>query len=106
VTGSLHLPAETAAVAVIADRRGAEDDGVAPLAAALLASRGVLVFLVTGGKGEPADVLASVPSAPARVARHDTLPLPPGVPARTAADAAAWDALLADLGARARHVAR
>ena len=122
-TGSLYLPAQPATTALILDARdprdpASRDDSGAPdapessldapgeVAAALLASRGVLVFLVAGGSGESGDVLAALPSTPARVERRAAVPLPPGVPARAAADAAAWDALLADLGARPRRLAR
>lgn len=65
----------------------------APTAAALLASRGALVVL---GDGEGvAERLAAVPGS--GEIRRVALPLPPGVPAREPADAAAWDALLAEL---------
>lgn len=76
-------------------------------AAALLASRGVLVFATTSEQdGELAlELLASIPAA-GRAERPPRLipplPLPPGLPARAAADAAAWDALLAELGADPR----
>jgi hypothetical protein len=95
VTGRLFLPgADPTATLVV----GAEDDATA-LAAALLASRGVRVFVATGG-GDP----AALPFPEPR--RLDALPLPPGVPAREPGDAAAWDALLAELGATPRRVAR
>jgi hypothetical protein len=81
-------------------------------AAALLASRGVLVFATTeAGAGDQAlELLAAVPAA-ARAARPARrlafLPLPPGIPARltaaeATANAVAWDALLAELGAGPR----
>jgi hypothetical protein len=56
------------------------------------------VFVVASGDPE------ALPFGEAR--RLDALPLPPGLPARTAPDAAAWDALLAQLGATPRRVAR
>src|SRR3954451_17163890 len=57
VAGSLFLPAQASASALILDAHHADADAGAaaavPPAAALLASRGVLVFLITGGKGDP-----------------------------------------------------
>jgi hypothetical protein len=78
----------------------------APIAAALIASRGVLTFLATGGRGAPAEVLGALPAPPAAITTIAVadLPLPPG--AGAAADPAAWDALLAELGATPRRVAR
>lgn len=112
VTGSLYLPAGEATGALALDAREGLD-AVAPMAAALLASRGVLVFAVAGGQGDgppsaARDLLAALPSAPATVATRtaDSLPLPPGTGPAASADAPAWDTLLADLGARPRHVAR
>ncbi|HWH92645.1 MAG TPA: hypothetical protein VNT03_02190 [Baekduia sp.] len=122
VTGTLYLPATTATTGLILAPSPSRDDAWAdtgrlssldvkgaPIAAALLASRGVLVFAVTGGKGgdlaaAATEILHAVPSAPTRVRVADALPLPPG--AGGGADPAAWDALLADLGARPRRVAR
>lgn len=107
VAGTLYLP-ERAAGGAILDAR-AVDPEVAPVAAALLASRGVLVFALAKGAPEAArEALRAVPSAPADVAVVDALPLPPGVPARTAPPEAAaeWDALLARLGATPRRLAR
>jgi hypothetical protein len=131
LNATLLLPlAETPCAAVVLDAgggggtggaSGACDAGVgtaeaAPLAAALLASRGVLVFAVAtpGAADRAAELLAAVPAA-ARAAEAgggavrliSSLPLPPGVPARmsagqTSANAAAWDALLAELGATPR----
>lgn len=102
VAGTLYLPAEATGGAAILTA-GEQ----ATLAAALLASRGVLVFALTRGTPEAArEALAAVPSAPPDVAILDAVPLPPGVPARTPPDLAAWDALLADLSARPRRVAR
>jgi hypothetical protein len=125
VEGTLYLPAGEAAGAVVVDARdGPGEDvaaGAAPLAGALLASRGVLAFVLTGaGKGEdPAaaalERLAQVPGAPParpRAASAREIGVPPGVgwrgePAPEAdARALAWDALLAGLGARPRRVAR
>jgi hypothetical protein len=107
VAGTLSLPAEATGGAAILDARATEAEAVVPIAAALLASRGVLVFVLTRGTPEAAqEALAAVPSAPADVPMLDVVPLPPGVPARAPADPAAWDALLADLGARPRRVAR
>jgi hypothetical protein len=85
-----------------------------PLAAALLASRGVVVLVVTGGKGDPQAVarerLAAVPGVSDDVAPYAAadVPLPAGVGLRGedrqgAIDRAeAWDTLLARLGARPR----
>jgi hypothetical protein len=85
-----------------------------PLAAALLASRGVVVLVVTGGKGDPLAVarerLAAVPGVTDDVAAYAAadVPLPAGVGLRGedrqgAIDRAeAWDTLLARLGARPR----
>jgi hypothetical protein len=106
VTGSLYRPgAPVAALAVDARDGGPAATAALPVAAALLASRGVLVFTRTGGRGDE-DPLAALPAAPA--ARRDldaaALPLPPGLGGP--ADPAGWDALLADLGAIARRVAR
>ena len=81
-------------------------------AAALLASRGVLVFVTAeaGAGGQALELLAEVPAA-ARAARParllPPLPLAPGIPARlttaeASANAAAWAALLAELGADPR----
>jgi hypothetical protein len=109
VAGTLNLPpVGGAGTALVIDARGAEATPAAsaPLAAALLASRGVLVFLATGGRGAPRDVLAALPAPPSSVATRPAaeVPLPPG--AGTAADPAAWDALLAGLDATPRRLAR
>ena len=107
VAGTLYLPAEATGGGAILDARATDAASAVPVAAALLASRGALVFALTRGTPEAARAaLAAVPSAPSDVAILDAVPLPPGVPARTPPDAAAWDALLADLGARPRRVAR
>jgi hypothetical protein len=129
IEGTLYLPDGEALAAHVIDARPAanpEDPDVdavlagAPLAAALLASRGVLTFVLTGGKGDPAEAalerLAQIPGAPEIADRRTTpaleIGVPPGVGYRgeTAANAdvraLAWDALLARLGARPRRVAR
>jgi hypothetical protein len=110
VPGTLFLPTTSGATGggAILDVLAADPE-VVPLAAALLASRGVLVFALTRGTPEAArEALAAVPSAPRDFAVVDALPLPPGVPARTPPrdGGAAWDALLEGLGARPRRVAR
>jgi hypothetical protein len=101
VSATLHLPAgPPASVALL----HGGDPAIAPLAAALLASRGVLVLQVADGLDAARERLAAVPAAAGaqpRVVAGEGL-LPPGVPATVAADAAAWDALLADLGATPR----
>ena len=111
-------PAATAPgppAAATADPRaaGASAAAAALPAAALLASRGAVVFVPARDEGleRAVELLAAVPAA-ARAAGGavrvlDAVPLPPGLPARrdpaaAAADAAAWDALLAALGARPR----
>jgi hypothetical protein len=102
VRGTLFLPADvpTAAAVVVVDRPALP-------AAALLASRGVLLFAVGDERdlARATELLAHVPAAAAAgtVRRLDApLPLPPGLPARAAPDAHSWDALLAALGARPR----
>lgn len=118
VEGTLHLPAGDALAALVLDARPEPEPSpllaAAPLAAALLASRGVLTFVLTGGKGDPAaaalERLAQVPGAPPvdRATPALEIGVPPGVGYRgetaAAADvrALAWDALLARLGARPR----
>ncbi|MBI5105688.1 MAG: hypothetical protein HZB46_12040 [Solirubrobacterales bacterium] len=69
----------------------------ATLAAALLASRGALVLA-----GPPHERLAAVPGATDPLVL-DAAPLPPNVPVAEPRDPAAWDALLAELGATARR---
>jgi hypothetical protein len=121
----LHLPASAApsATVVIDATRGQAEATVAGLAGPLLASRGALVLSVTAGSLDAArEGLAAVPGAgePVTVAAADPLggeplagvPLPPGVGVRgepeggAAARAAAWDALIASLGAVSRRSAR
>ena len=115
VEGTLYLPATEAVAARVIDAR--EDLAAAPLAAALLASRGVVALVLTAGKGDPAaaalERLAQVPGAPlASVLSAAAVGVPPGVGHRgepmagALARADAWDALLAGLGARPRRVAR
>lgn len=107
VAGTLYLPAEATGGAAILDAREPGTADVAPLAAALLASRGVLVFVLTRGTPEAArEALAAVPSAPRDVTVLDAVPVPAGVPAQQPADPGAWDALLDRLGARPRRLAR
>jgi hypothetical protein len=105
--GTLYLPAPggEARALVIDARAGGAPAAAAPVAAALLASRGVLAFLATGGRGAPDDVLAALPAPPSAVRTLDVadLPVPPG--AGAAPDPTAWDALLAGLGAKPRRVA-
>jgi hypothetical protein len=110
VTGTLHRPApgEEAGGRLVVDA-SAEGLTVALLAAPLLASRGVLVFVVAPGKGSGAEaaapVLAAVPGATAEpiVLEAAELPVPPGIASTIGGDRdAAWDALIARLGGRAR----
>jgi len=114
VAGSLFLPGHAAASALVVDAHDADGAAAVPPAAALLASRGVLVFVVTGGKGDPVaaarELAAALPAAPATIRERTAgnLPPAPGLPRRSdpPADPAAWDALLAELGATPRRVAR
>lgn len=106
VAGTLLLPACEAPCAALAVTDAIAPDALLP-AAALLASRGVLVFAAASEQdGGPAlELLAAIPAAgraerPPRLV--PPLPLPPGLPARAAADASAWDTLLAELGADPR----
>jgi hypothetical protein len=116
IEGTLYLPADAAVAARVLDAR-ADDLAAAPMTAALLASRGVLTFMLSGGQGDPAaaalERLAQVPGAPlASVLPAAAVGVPPGVGHRgepmagALARAEAWDALLAQLGARPRRVAR
>jgi hypothetical protein len=131
VVARLHLPAGDVASALLVDATGGPGAAaVAALAAALLASRGVLVLAVEGGRGgaspgavvaEARERLTAVPAAAgaevhmARAASDadgapsppDVVVLPPGVPATdgpagASARAEAWDALLRRLGAAPR----
>ncbi len=133
LAATLHRPAGEPCASVVLDATaggrerpsGADPDSptgptpldVAALAGPLLAARGVLVLVVgSPPRGATAadalalarDRLAAVPGAPAEVAVVAPI-LPPGVPAIEqdhAARAAAWDALLAQLGARPRNAPR
>jgi hypothetical protein len=111
VESSLDAQADEADAEAQADHIAA---GI-PLASALLASRGVLVLVVTGGRGEPLTVaqerLAAVPGTPPDGIDTYTaaeIPLPAGVGLRgedrpgAIARAEAWDTLLARLRARPR----
>lgn len=107
LTATLHLPAEPAPAAVAVLDATAGGDDAAVLAGPLLASRGVLVLTVTKGDvALAAERLAAVAAAGDAMPQMLTeIPLAPGVPAThedPAARAAAWDALLRRLGARAR----
>jgi hypothetical protein len=139
VIGTLYLPATKATGALILDARptppapasevpaatpltaaalAAAPLAAAPLAAALLASRGVLVFVVAGGKGDPIagaqERLAQIPGAPDTITSltATAVGVPPGVGFRGEDQRAAeargvtWDALLQRVGARPRAVAR
>lgn len=119
LAATLHVPAATApcATVIIDATAGAAELEVATLAAPLLASRGVLVLVVAAGSrggDDPAGALAlaherlaAVPGASEPIVLPGVV-LAPGVGAREAlpegavARAAAWDALLAHLGARPR----
>jgi hypothetical protein len=114
-----HIPGESSLDAQ-EDGAGPDAGAVLPLAAALLASRGVLVLVVTGGRGpDPVaaaqEQLAAVPGtdpAATAVLPAADVPLPAGVGLRgedragAIARAAAWDALLGRLGARPRATPR
>jgi hypothetical protein len=127
LAATLHVPARPQPCAtVIADATaGPAVADVAALAGPLLASRGVLVLVVMPARGasDPLALarerLAAVPAArqpillpavdPFAPEPGDGIVLPPGVGARdggphvAAARAAAWDALLARLGATPRE---
>ncbi len=126
LAATLHVPErpQPCATVVVDATAGEAQQAAAQLAGPLLASRGVLALVVAGGRGSadpiPAALerLASVPGArqPILLAALDPfgdehaegVVLPPGVgardatPAATAARAAAWDELLARLGATPR----
>jgi len=98
LAATLHLPSGAPAATVLLG----DDAGAAWLAAPLLASRGVLV-LVVGRDDDGAAAaarLAAVPGATEPLTVPD-VPLPPG-PGVAAPQPAAWDALLARLGAAPR----
>lgn len=100
MAASLHLPGGEATAAVVLDATG--DDGTAALlAAALLASRGVLALALTAGGVEAAqERLAALASAAPLVVVD--VPLAPNVGAvdgDPTERAAAWDALLERTGA-------
>lgn len=127
----LYIPVESPASSLIIDATaGPGHADVAALAAALLASRGVLVLTVGAGRGKTApeaglaearerlsavpaaagthaEVLPALDLATAASPSADAVAVPPGVaaigdPAQAAARAEAWDALLARLGATPR----
>lgn len=110
VVATLHLPPEPVATVLIDATHPAADVAVPGIAAALLASRGVLALLVPAPRRstpgivkQARDQLAAVPGATdVRTVLAADLPLPPNVPARGAPATERWDALLADLGARPR----
>lgn len=112
VAATLFLPAERRADAALlldasGDAAGATPALVAPLAGALLASRGAVALVVPprrGGGPAPLDAAAALLAQVARgEAEIVAPPPPPGIPGlAAAADGAAWDALLARLGALPR----
>ncbi|MEA2320257.1 MAG: hypothetical protein QOD81_107 [Solirubrobacteraceae bacterium] len=128
LTATLYLPAGDAPSAtLIADATaGPAQAAVAALAGPLLASRGVLVLALGPGRAPAAEAVAAarerlsaVPMATDEVhvlpvadplagdPPADAVVLPPGIgvreaAGRSAARAAAWDGLLARLGARPR----
>jgi hypothetical protein len=128
LVATLHLPApgdEPHPTLVVDASAGPHEAIVAGLAGPLLASRGILVLTVAAGSLEAArERLAAVPGAreePLVLAAHppgghdpasDTVSLPPGVGTRgeregaTGQRAAAWDSLLARLGAASRQPGR
>jgi hypothetical protein len=95
---ALHLPAGDASCPAVVV------PGTHVLAAALLASRGVMALALQAGDPDAAaQRLGAVPRA-GSVTRLDDVPLPPGVPATgtdPVARAADWAALLDRLGASA-----
>ncbi len=114
LAATLFLPAERLApTALLLDASDAVAGSTralaAPLAAALLASRGVLTLVVPPGRGKRAVAIDAAAALLAQLASGADVeiappPLPPGVPGvgEEDADPAAWDALLARLGARGR----
>lgn len=125
VAATLFLPATAQpAAAVVLDATAGDDATLTvTLAAALLASRGVVAFAVAPPRDPGADVprllasaverLAQIPAAAGVAGGVQLLstlpPVPPGVPAQiveTAPERAErWDALLAQLGAEPRQAA-
>lgn len=112
VTATLVLPAGAPVSTLLVDATAADAEaGAVLLAAALLASRGVLVLVVPAPtRGRAPDPVAAAAARLAAVPgttelRHRPaaeIPLPPGIPAAAgdpAARAAAWGRLLAELGA-------
>ena len=109
LTAVLHRPAGNATAAtVVLD--ASQTPGLATITALLLASRGALVLLVHEGLELGRERVAAVPGAQPPV-ELDALTAPPNVGVRedtreaAAQRAAAWDALLARLGARPRTAA-
>lgn len=111
IAASLFLPAEALPTAVLLDATAVADPSAATLAAAVLASRGVLTLVVPAPRTADAGLvgaavarLAAVPGAAApQTVDARAVPLPPGVPAVAPVDPEPWDALLAGLGARPRQ---
>jgi hypothetical protein len=94
LVGTLHLPAQEPLASVLVD-------GPAVPAAALLASRGVLVLvLVQGDEAAARERLAAVPGAgEVETLAASDVPTPAGLPG---GDAAAWAELVRELRARRR----
>jgi hypothetical protein len=123
LAATLHVPAQSPCATIVVDATaGPAQEHAACLAAPLLASRGVLALVVASGRGiaDPLatarERLAAIPAASEPILVEPALDpfdeepgggivLPPGVGARdvsselAAARAAAWDKLLARLGA-------
>ena len=105
VAATLHRPEGDPCATVLLD---AATGAATAIAAALLASRGVLVLAAAGDLDAARARLADVPGAGEPMVLHAALPPAPNVgvrdddPAAATARAAAWDALLATLGARPR----
>lgn len=98
---TLYLPAGEPVATLVADATGEDAQAVAPLAAALLASRGVRVLVAGPGRGgaDPVQdaqaLLARLPGGADAVPDAIVLPVPAGVPATLGDDGAAWHRLLA-----------
>lgn len=118
LAATLFLPAQRTSTSALVLDGTADEEAAAAAAptAALLASRGVLVLLVTPPRGRGGDRERLLRDAAERLEQLaasavELLPAPPptapGVPARADAHdrAAAWDALLARVGATPRAVA-